>query len=308
MDTIMINDPTTFVSISDTLKIKDTVYFLSDPAFYLSLIIVIIALTALILPTVIQKRKESKKYQQLTKYVHYLLKSLIESINIRIPQIKKLTEQIKDINSGNIIHESILLHSATSLAIINRDDLFKIFILRGKKSQSDDNKHYKSIVDVIEYFLKQDDYNRVNLEKFHTDRKRYSKDFKENINYINRSFDKLVSLHKRENPGIKLPPFLEGFHKILHSLRIDNNQNNYFVAKKVFLKPLKDHAIACYDDENAVQILELVIKCDDALNNLINISQVFGESFNSIIETMKKKRDALQNALNHFKDKNHLSF
>lgn len=288
------------VIISDTVKVIDVADFIYQPSFYLSFTTLILAIVTLLIPWLSKRSNKRKKITRFTKFVMHLLRELSNSIELRIPKMTTLTSNIRDIQSGSIAYDIPLLHPANTISEIEKQKLYEFFINAKKSKDELDFIHYKSINDTIEFFIKHDDSGRINFERFMDALKRYESELKENLDNILLSFDNFVAENKRENISISTDEFLKTTADIIIPWRLDDTPFDYLIYRDRFLIPLQRHAVANIVDSRATDILDSIKKSNSALDNIINIREVYGDLFDDVVSKMNKRKEALDKAIIHF--------
>lgn len=254
----------------------------------------------LVVPWYSRRTKERRKTVRFAKFVMHLLRELSNSIELRIPQISNLTSNIRDIQSGSIVYDIPLLHPANTISELEKQKLYEFFINTKKSKDELDFVHYKSIKDTIEYFIRHDDSGRINFERFMDSLKRYESEFKENLDNILRSFDHFVVASKRDNISRSKDEFLKITDEIFNDWQLEDTPFHYLIFREKILIPLKKHAVENDTDIRAIEFIMSILKSSAALDNIINVREVYGELFDDVVSKMNKRKEALDKAIIHF--------
>lgn len=288
-------------SIQDTLKVIDSGSTLSNPNFYVSIVIAFIALLALIIPYIHSYYKERKRLKSLSNYVLYILEQLIEPIEKKTESLKTLFEQIKDIDSGNLAFKDSSNLLVDVFMKIDHKDLHHIFVVNSKNDEKGKQFHFKQIVDAIDFFNKQNIYDKQNFTQFFNDLRRYETSFTEGVDSIFRLFYFFQSYNKRKNIKPSEDAFLKGFDKILYDYQQTENPNSIKITKDQLLNPLKKYCQDNSDDPRAIQTIPNITKANYAHLNIVTARELYSRIFNDTKDMLLIKMTNLQNAIKFYK-------
>ncbi len=285
------------ITIADTLSVIDTGNYFTHPAFWVS---VIVPLIAILLPTIRARYREKRELKRLKSYAEYLTTSLLSSFQLRARVFGKLSCQLRDINTRERHYLGSLGNTAKHLLSLSPDELFRAFLGGKSKVTDDDKKHYKNILDAVEYFANHDEYGKRNFQQFMADTRRYETTITENLDRILRMFDRWVSEGKEKGVRPSDDPVLKGADRIISKWQKGGKTSTLTGMHEELLVPLKPHCVSHDTDPRAMDMLELIIKCNTAFMNLTTAHRIYQNAFLQTAVTLVKKKRELIGGLAHF--------
>lgn len=288
------------IGIVDTVSVVDAGNYLSHPAFWVSVISIIIAIISIFLPPYKERRREINRLTNLKEYVYYLLSTLYSSYIPRSKIYRKIYQEVKNIDSRKLSYTSNLNHNAEILLNLSQDDLFKIFISEKKRSVQEDKTHFKVIIDAIEYYARHDKIGERNFEEFMSNLRRYESEYREHLDRILRFFDRIVSFSRAEEIPPSQDKFLRGIDIIIHTWQINDQNASYNITSEILLDPLKVHCKEFTYDPRAMEFLEHIIKCNYAILNIRALRSIYSSAFLEIAKSLKQKSSELEQSIVHF--------
>lgn len=285
------------ITIADTLSVIDTGNYFTHPAFWVS---VIVPLIAILLPTIRARYREKRQLKRLKSYAEYLTTSLLSSFQLRARVFGKLSCQLRDINTRERHYLGSLGNNAKHLLSLSPDELFRAFLGDKTKVTDDDKMHYKNILDAVEYYDNHDEYGKRNFKQFMADTRRYETTITENLDKILRMFDRWVSMGRQQGVRPSDDPFLKGADRIIAKWQKNEDYSLLTVMNSEILIPLKPHCKTYTTDPRAMDTLELIIKCSMAYMNLETAHKVYQNAFLQTAVTLVKKKRELIAGLAHF--------
>ncbi len=288
------------VSIADTVSVVDASNYLFHPAFWVSVITIIIAIISILLPPYKERRREINRLKDLKEYIYYLLSTLYGSFIPRSKIYRKIYREVKNIDSRKLSYTSNLNHNAKILLNLSQDDIFKIFISEKKRSVPEDKTHFKVIIDAIEYYARHDEIGKRNFEQFMSDLRRYESEYRDHLDRILRFFDRFVSLNRAAEIPLSKDDFLRGTHRIIHTWQINDQNISYNITSELLLDPLKGHCKKFTYDPRAMEFLEHIIKCNYAILNIRTLRSIYSSAFLEIAKTLEKKKSELEQSIAYF--------
>ena len=102
---------------------------------------------------------------------------------------------------------------------ISHQDLHNIFILKKKYPLHEKMKHFKNIIDAIEYFDKQNKMDKINFSRFMEDLRKYEEEINDNTHNILRRYDKYFSINERKGINLTDDIFLKNVNRIIHNYK-----------------------------------------------------------------------------------------
>jgi hypothetical protein len=289
------------ISIQDTIKVIDSGSVYSNPNFYLSVIIALIAFLGLFLPFIRASYKEHQRLRSLYAYVLYILKELIKPIEDKIESLETLKDNIKDIDCGNFAFKDSANLLVQVLLKIDHKDLHQIFIVNLKSDNEEKHKHFKNIIDAIDFFDKQNELDKRNFFQFFNDLRRYEKDFNESVDAILRSFDLFLSHNKKNNIKPSDDNFLKGFDMILNEWQKKDTRDSIKTINDEILVPLKKHCSDSSNDPRAIQTIPQIIKCNSAHLNITTLRKLYFNIFDETKKVLLSKKTNLEEAISFYK-------
>ena len=160
--------------ISDTLGIIDTG---KDSEYPLSLIAIVVAILAVIIPPITRWRNEYIHRRNLRKYTLNISNSLIHSYEKKIKIFEDLAKQIGGIDTSGYTYTRSMGYLAQNLLNIPQNDLFRVFVSRRKSKTSQDYIQFKELFDAIAFIAKHEKEAQTNFSQFFSDIRRYEDRF-----------------------------------------------------------------------------------------------------------------------------------
>jgi len=289
------------ITLQDTVKIIDSGSTYSDPNFYVSVIVAIVALFGLIFPYIRESIKERRRLHSLYEYILYLLKEIIKPIEDKIENLENLIKNIKDLDGRDFSFKDSSIMLIQVFLNIDHKDIYKILFINYKKGdRKEKHSHFKNIIDSIDFFNKQNEIDKINFTQFMSDLRRYENDFKENIDAILRFFDLFVSYNKRNNIKPSDDPFLKDMDVILNDWQNSQNRDSLKIIEEKILTPLKEHCSKNSEDPRAVQILPFILRCNSALLNIKTLREIYFNTYNEVKEKYISIKNKLESAIKFY--------
>lgn len=288
------------LNVQDTIKVIDSGSAYDSPNFYVSIVVAIVALIGLIIPFLHSFFSERQRQKSLFSYVLYILNELLKPIIEKATGLGKLSEEVSNIDSGNLAFKDSSTLLIEAFIKIDQKDLHQIFVVNWKDDEKLIQTQFKNIMDAVDYFDKQNEYDKQNFTQFFNDLRRYESSFNEAIDSIFRLYDLLLSYNKRENIKPSDDPFLNGFDKILYEWQQAENRDSMKIIKEILLNPLKEYCSKNSKDPRAVQTIPSIVKANSAYLNITTVRELYSGIFKETQETLLKKKSNLENALKFY--------
>lgn len=200
----------------------------------LELITIIIAITALLLPSLRNWYSEWKRLKGTKSYVLFIAKETLPSLIKKIDNLELLTDSIKNIDSSNFPLVQYITYNLENIEKINHKDLYKIFVQRKWFiSTKVKMRKFRNFNNSIGYLLQYNSIEDRNMTKFLDDRRRYEKNFKTNHDKILRHYDNYRSKSIQLNRKKEQEPFLVEFINWTSYEKVDSKLSNMFHFSKL---------------------------------------------------------------------------
>ncbi len=256
----------------------------------LELITIIIAITALLLPSIRNLYSEWKRLKDTKKYVLFIIKETLIPLRKKIDGLETLIESMKYIDSTDFPLFQYVTYYLENFDKMSHKDLYKIFVQKkwwlSKKVKM---SNFKKLNTSIGFLLKYNSIEDRNMTKFNSDRRQYSKYYQINADKILRFFDSYKSKNIQQNKTASEDPFLIEFIKIVKDWHENENHNTFSISKKLLIEPLNSLCIKYLLNDRAMEILPLTINCDYALTDIINLHIKHHSSLLNALETIKAR-------------------
>ena len=285
------------INISDTLRVIDAG---KDSEYPLSLIAVIVAILAIVIPPITRWINEIFHRRNLRKYTLHVSHSLIKGYGKRIKIFKKLAKQIGNIDELGYEYTRSMGYIAQNLLNIPQNDLFRLFVSRRKSKTSQDYNQFKELFDAIAFFVNHEEEAYINFTQFFSDIRRYQAEFKNNMNTILRLNDHYRSVAAQNNIGPNEDLFLREIDEILGAYSNLKNNVRYDITMTKFITPLKKVTIKHLADERSVLILDRIVDCNSAFSEILNVKEIYSAVYFELAKTLKKKRKLMVIAIDYF--------
>ena len=105
---------------------------------------------------------------------------------------------------------------------------------------------------------------------------------------------------KNQN-DVKSDPFLKGFWELYHEWAQDGADRDMYVAEKKLIDPLIQHCKNTLPNDNALLLLEKLLKCKAAVNNHRNLRNNSIEEFGNYSKQLDKISNDLTIAFNELR-------
>lgn len=288
------------VLVNDTLRILESTNSLEDPSTYIAFASLVIAIIAIYLPIWRANSKEKQRLISLESYTYYLLEDLLKSIDKKARNLTELSKIIGNIESRNFGFADNSRMLTDVFQNISHQDLYQIYILNRKQGIEEKGKHFRNIVNAVDFLSKQNGLDKENFSRFMSDLRMYESQFKESINEICRLRDSYASASTRQNITPNDDPFLIGADKILFVWNSDENPSLIEATKTNMLDPLLQHAQSFPEESRAVKMATLIIDALLAYNNLKNLREQYEKLFLNTAVELDKWQNALKNSIAFF--------
>jgi len=290
--------PDTIITIEQSDKFNSP-YFL---------IPVSIAILAIVVPIVIRIIIERKRINDITRYLFLILEDTIKKFKNRIKHLKDLSNDVENWSARNLAYTLSVDYSVNAIKQIPFADIHSVLLTKAKKIPEEKIKKYREFFNSLEYFTQNDIISSRNFIQYHNDLRRYERDFKLNFDKILRLSDRLKAVYQRDNTGQKASEFLLELARIIHDFNEEQKarkEEDVILTLNIihdkYLVPLKELCKENLADEQSIDFLELVIYCNYAVYDIINLRKLYSEVFKEEAETMTKKNELLEKAIEYFK-------
>ncbi|MEE8186724.1 MAG: hypothetical protein V3T99_03565 [Nitrososphaerales archaeon] len=301
----LVHTPISQYQSPDILRFIDVGSFWDNPATFISIVSLLIAIAAIILPILRSWVRENNRLKSLEEYIYYILEDLSDPISKKLKNLRELSETIRDIENRNFGYAESSLLLTRTFNEISKQDLYEIFLAGKKLKQEDQRKYLKDVVDAVDFFDRENDIDKRNFFQFMSDLRKYEKQFSENANAIVGLFDSYVAQNQRLGKKPSEDEFLKGFDRILFEWKKDEKFNTMTKTKEEMLNPLKDLCVKNRSDERAVELLPHIKKSNYAFADLKNLRGLYQKTFSEAHSELAKRKNSLDSALSFFKqDKN----
>ena len=261
----------------------------------LELITIIIAITALLLPSIRNWYNEWKRLKDTKKYVLFIVNETLTPLRKKIDGLETLIKGIKDIDSTDFPLFQYITYYLENFDKISHNDLYKIFVQ--KKwwwSKKEKMSNFKKLNTSIGFLLKYNSIEDRNMTKFTSDRRRYEKNYHSNVDKILRLHDVYISKNIQNDVTKSDDPFLITFNKIVKDWQKKENFNKFSASKKLFIDPLNSLCIKYPSNDRSMEILPLTIYCDYALIDIMNLHSVHYSSLSNALGTIKRRVEDIE--------------
>lgn len=267
----------------------------------LELITIVIAIMALILPSIRNWYVEWKRLKETKKYILFILKGALSPLKTKVKGLEELVKSIKNTESKTYSFIQYTTYYFDIYNKINHKDLFKIFVQNSWcLNKKDKLNHFDKLNRTIGYLTKYNEVEKQNMTKFIEDRRRYEKIYHTNSNTILRKFDVYKSKNIQNNVSEKDDPFLIDFVNIVLMWHKDTNKNLLSTSQNMLVTPLRELCTLNPSDDRAMEILPLTINCDYEYSDIINLHNIHFNSLTDVLKTFKNKVKDIEEFLQYY--------
>ncbi len=267
----------------------------------LELITILVAISALLLPSIRNWYSEWRRLKETKKYILVILNGALSPLKSKIDGLEKLVESVKNTESKT---HSFYQYSTYYFDIYNKishKDLYKIFVLNFwflKKELK--ISHFDKLNKAVGFLLKYNEIEKQNMTKFIEDRRRYEKNYKTNLNTILRKSDFYKSKNDQNKVLQKDDQFLVKFINLILKWNEDQDKNFFNTTQTMLINPLNELCKKNSSDDRAMEILPLTINCDYEYSDIVNLHLVHLSSLTEALETIKNQVTSIQDFLHYY--------
>ncbi len=267
----------------------------------LELITILVAISALLLPSIRNWYSEWRRLKETKKYILVILNGALSPLKSKIEGLEKLVESVKNTESKT---HSFYQYSTYYFDIYNKishKDLYKIFVLNSwflKKELK--ISHFDKLNKAIGFLLKYNEIEKQNMTKFIEDRRRYEKNYKTNLNTILRKSDFYKSKNDQNKVLQKDDQFLVKFINLTLKWNENKDKNLFNTTQTMLINPLNELCKKNGSDDRAMEILPLTINCDYEYSDIVNLHLVHLGSLTEALETIKNQVTSIQDFLHYY--------
>lgn len=250
-----------------------------------------------------EKQKETKRLLELKVIFLLGLLKLNSGITASIKKLEELITELSKDEIGDLIHRPTRINTS-GITWIDKNDLFRIFVLEQKINQDNVKLFYQTIegIDSLttfsnDFFQTFDKYTKVFSGYCHT--------FDNGMNEMGKLRDKMVVDYQNRPPDESYP-FLDDLNRITDQWREVKNHNAYHIAHERLLTPIKNllsDPKTKYDD-NILKMGSIVNETMRAYRNISKTRSVYKVVFNSFIANQTKIHEAFGQFINQHSNKN----
>ncbi len=289
----------------DTLLVKtisddSLLWGISSNTIFTVIITITIFFLGFIINRLFENNKESKRQKHIKAFFLLYIESFLKPMQNQIDEFEKTRNLIQDLNSAKIGFRQVT-DLKIEKNIFSHSDLFKVFVEKYNKDQKLNMNHLLNILRAMSSIDVQLERVKVSFYKFLDDLRRYENKWNENLNLVFRKFDRFFSVDLNNNIALDDDTFLVGFKRILKKWQDKKDKDQLSVSKECIVDPLNEYCKNNIKDERALEIIPLLVNCDDAFLNITTARKIYTGVFNSEFKSLKENKILLEDALKNFK-------
>jgi len=292
------------IIVKNPVEIRDSTPFYSDWSFYLFFASILIAIFALFIPNVLEKKfrrkREENRLNELKEYYFNLLKSYVDPLHDLILAITDVSEAIKNKEYGDIQMRSIRGLNFEQIISIDDKDMYKILILNIEKDRELKYSHFKNLMNCFQDIQATKKSIKEQVSEYGTRGNIFVKRWNDNINEIGRFYDSEITRIKMDN----IDPFKD---KLFHEMyMIDakwqklGDSRNMFIAVENFIDPLNKLCEKYPTDARTLVIIPKIVGCLRAFTDFKNIKDFHSSILNALENDVKEDLQSIEDAINFY--------
>lgn len=292
---------TIYVAIENS---KSSFYGISTDTIFATIFPTIITISIFIIGFLINRYYENQKrrnnLKDIKSFFIIYIESLTDPFEHFIDQLKKLSENIKDLNNRELaFSESSKL--AVDENIIDQIDLFKTFVFDEKTNKDEKILYLKNVLNALITIRKAKENLKETFFKFLDDLRRYEDKLKESWNFILRQFDLYRSYGLRNPEALKKDIFLNGLKDIIIEWNNNENKNNIDFTKEKLIDPVEDYCTKNIEDERALHLIPAAVNYNDAYLNIVNLREIYTKVFSDAKDDLNSEKEKIVEGLSFLK-------
>ncbi|MBX2970172.1 MAG: hypothetical protein KF803_12450 [Cyclobacteriaceae bacterium] len=252
-----------------------------------------------------EEQKETKRLLELKVIFLLGLLKLNSGITASIKKLEELTTELSKEEIGDLMHRPTRINTS-GISWIDKNDLFRIFVLDKKINQDNVRLFYQTIEGIDSLTTFTNDFFQT-FDKYVTVFSGYCHTFDNGMNEIGRLRDKMVVDYQNRPPD-EPSPFLDELIGITDQWREAKNNKAYHIAHENLLTPIKNllsDPKTRYDD-NILKMGNIVNDTMRAYRNILKTRRVYKVVFDSFITSQTKIHEAFDLFINKHADNKEL--
>ncbi len=280
---------TTAIKIIDTIKTIDPTPFYNQVAFWISLISLAIATTAILWPALKERNKTKRRESIFKEHFFQILELGIVQSENRIKYYSELSSEISNINKSNYFFKISPKLFQNAIDRLNSNEIFSIIYNINKKSISE---LFYDLYNVMDYLKNEEDAFADNATQFKNDFRKYNSELRNKINDGIIHATELLYEIKSTNKNYKSDEFYRDLE----------NKLNIFSAKKIKnINDIYDLSIhvsnICLNHFNRNEARKLYSFFSDTERRYLdirNIKDIYSKSFEEEIPRLVANKEKLE--------------
>ncbi len=254
---------------------------ISYDGWFTGLTPILIFILGYIINKMIENHKEKRRLVELEEYFKRCIELLEKPLNKQKKEFIKLSHSLKHEKQQHIYLGSVTNFHVERIKEISSKDLYTIFIRNKKGNIFEKTDLYEKLLASIDtiHIVKnsfKDDY--LLLKESHY---KYQQKYNKNLEMTDKLFYKMFSESKK--PSLKEDLFLSKIEEIRlgwsSSKKEGYHYTDMYVAKQMYLEPIKDLCKESMRDPRSAEILEYIMLSIYAYNNVEEIKKVYRRHF-----------------------------
>src|ERR1035437_10033980 len=217
------------------------------------------------------QRKEKNKLHDIRLYFYSQVESLLEAIPKQRANVDNFINKLKEEKIQNFVFNLLVDFQIKHLADSPKTDLFSVIVSKEKKTREKRLSLFwkcQQSFDLVDWLSNN---FQIRFEYIREKCSEYEKRWNKSIIYVGKYHGRWITEAVKNQNDVKSDPFLKGFWELYHEWAQDGADRDMYVAEKKLIDPLIQHCKNTLAIENALLLLEKLLKCKAAVNDHRNL-------------------------------------
>ena len=260
---------------------KNTFLGISYDGWFTGITPILLFILGYIINRLIENNKENKRLKELEKYFKSSIELLKKPLELQQKAFVKTSKILKEKKEQHIILEDVTNFHVNLIKEISNKDLYTIFIINKKGAIEEKTQLYAKLRASIDYIDNLKVTYKKDFEKFWKSYDTNQQEYKKNIEVTDQAFGDMIS---QSNPSsIQRDEFLHAVDEIrfkwMSFKKTDVEFMDMYIAKELYLEPLRELCKINMHDPRASLILKHVMLSIYAFHNIAEAKYVFRRLF-----------------------------
>ena len=251
------------------------------------------------------RKKEFERLKSIEMYLFKLLELIEEPAEKQKVKLEEFVNQIREEKEQHFQLSYVASLNMEPIKEIDNQDLFQIFIARRKGNLEYKTELFGKIRHQIDYLHAVQSSLKEVFEKMMSEHRSYDSKFKEHFKTSHKLFDFWIAENVRNKLSREDDLFLAKVDELraawIKKERADVPYYDMFITNEEYYAPLKDLCKQFLHDPRASVLLEQVMECQQAVNNIRNIKDLYSNGFEERAKGIGKSIDEIRTALSQLK-------